>query len=180
MRFVALLLALLCASAHAIGPDQYDAEIRAASERWLPGSDWLRYRALLWQESRFDPDAESPVGAQGVAQFMPGTWRDVSRALGYGLLSPNQAGPAIDAGAYYLSTRVGFWTEPRSALEYRRWGEGCYNAGCGRLLRAQRRCRANCRGECLSWHEIDGYLPAETRAYVPHIERWHRLMVATR
>jgi Transglycosylase SLT domain len=28
---------------------------------------------LLWQESRFNPDAVSPAGAQGIAQFMPKT-----------------------------------------------------------------------------------------------------------
>ena len=28
---------------------------------------------LIWQESRFDLGAVSPAGAQGVAQFMPGT-----------------------------------------------------------------------------------------------------------
>ncbi len=30
--------------------------------------------ALLTQESGFDPKAQSPVGAQGIAQFMPSTW----------------------------------------------------------------------------------------------------------
>jgi len=33
--------------------------------------------AQIQQESGFDPDAESPAGAQGIAQFMPATWATI-------------------------------------------------------------------------------------------------------
>ncbi len=47
--------------------------ISAFAGRWrLPEAFFAR---LIWQESQFDPLALSPAGAQGIAQFMPGTAR---------------------------------------------------------------------------------------------------------
>src|SRR5882762_2105334 len=43
---------------------------KAAADNELPEELFTR---LIWQESRFDPAAVSPAGAQGIAQFMPGT-----------------------------------------------------------------------------------------------------------
>ncbi|AGT10196.1 lytic transglycosylase domain-containing protein [Paracoccus aminophilus] len=51
---------------------------------------------LLWKESLFEPNAISPVGAQGIAQFMPGTADLV------GLDDPFNPAKAIDASAGYL------------------------------------------------------------------------------
>jgi hypothetical protein len=43
---------------------------QAAADNDLPEEFFTR---LIWQESRFDPTAVSPAGAQGIAQFMPQT-----------------------------------------------------------------------------------------------------------
>ena len=48
-------------------------------------------------ESNFNPFAVSPAGAQGIAQFMPGT------AAMYGLDDPFDAPAAIDAQAHLMS-----------------------------------------------------------------------------
>jgi soluble lytic murein transglycosylase-like protein len=48
-------------------------------------------------ESNFNPFAVSPAGAQGIAQFMPGT------AALYGLENPFDAPAAIDAQAHLMS-----------------------------------------------------------------------------
>ena len=48
--------------------------IEGAARKWkLPPAFFAR---LIWRESRFDPNAVSPVGASGIAQFMPGTAKD--------------------------------------------------------------------------------------------------------
>ncbi|TIV91450.1 MAG: lytic transglycosylase domain-containing protein, partial [Mesorhizobium sp.] len=52
---------------------------------------------LIWKESRFDPNAVSPVGAEGIAQFMPGT------AKLRGLADPFDIEQAIPASAKYLA-----------------------------------------------------------------------------
>lgn len=176
------------AHADQFGADIYDEDIRSASDRWLVGSDWRRYKAQLYQESLLDPAAVSPVGAEGIAQFMPGTWREVSREMGFGTVSPRVADLAIEAGAYYLAGRMAFWTSPRPYREKRRLGEACYNAGCGNILGAQRACQRRAVGACdeapcLFWNDINPYLheitgdhSRETITYVERIERWWRMM----
>ena len=72
-----------------------------ASEHGLPQSFIAR---LIWKESLFDPGAVSPKGAQGIAQFMPGT------AKLRGLDDPFDAKKALAASAAYLAelrTRFG-------------------------------------------------------------------------
>lgn len=61
------------------------------------GVDPNLYVNQIEQESHFNPQAVSQAGAQGIAQFMPGT------AAGIGLKNPFDPISALDAGAKYLS-----------------------------------------------------------------------------
>lgn len=55
-------------------PDRYRALVRAAGNVCSPiGSPLLA--AQIDQESGWDPKAKSAAGAQGIAQFMPATWK---------------------------------------------------------------------------------------------------------
>lgn len=65
----------------------------ASSATGVPRSVLL---AVAWQESEFQPDAVSPKGAQGLMQFMPGTWER------FGQGSPFDPQQALFAGARYL------------------------------------------------------------------------------
>lgn len=54
-------------------PDEYREVIIEASQRCRAVPPEV-LAAQLASESGWDPEAVSPVGAQGIAQFMPGTW----------------------------------------------------------------------------------------------------------
>lgn len=54
-------------------PAEYVDLIVAAGQQ-CEGIESPFIAAMLESESNFNPDAVSPVGAEGIAQFMPGTW----------------------------------------------------------------------------------------------------------
>jgi Transglycosylase SLT domain/SPOR domain len=66
----------------------------SAKEEGLPINFFTR---LIWRESSFRPGAVSPAGAQGVAQFMPGTAND------RGLADPFDPATAIPASAKLIA-----------------------------------------------------------------------------
>ena len=96
------------------------------------------FTTLIWRESSFRPTAVSPAGAQGVAQFMPGT------ASERGLADPFDPASAIPASARFLN---------ELNLRFGNLGlaAAAYNAGPTALAR---------------WLAGKGSLPFETQDYV--------------
>ena len=179
---VALLIGLVagCAPARAgIFPATYDKPIKAAAERWMPGVDWRLWKAQLFQESRLDPNARSPAGAEGLAQFMPATAREIWPLLGYGLVDRRLAEPSIEAGAFYMARLRRNWTAARPEADRHDLAMASYNAGLGHILAAQRACGGPPLYPdivaCLP--QITGSHARETLGYAPAIRRWHRLML---
>ncbi|MCJ2090164.1 lytic transglycosylase domain-containing protein [Methylobacterium sp. E-005] len=96
---------------------------------------------LIWRESSFRVGVVSPAGAQGVAQFMPGTARE------RGLLDPFDPEQAIPHAAHLLA-------DLKSQFGNLGLAAAAYNGGAGRVSK---------------WLAGDGGLPEETRAYVAAI-----------
>ena len=118
----------------------------AAQKHNLPVGFLVR---LINQESGFNPEAVSPAGAQGVAQFMPRVAEE------WGLRNPFEPHSALVASARFL----------RSLFDqFGNWGlaAAAYNGGMGRVQK---------------WVDKRGNLPDETRHYVKTItgvpaEQW--------
>jgi hypothetical protein len=109
---------------------------QAAADNELPEEFFTR---LIWQESRFDPSAVSPAGAQGIAQFMPGTARM------RGLINAFEPLQALRESASYLrELRTTF----RGNLGL---AAAAYNAGPGQVE---------------AWLAGRSRLPLETQAYL--------------
>jgi soluble lytic murein transglycosylase-like protein len=97
----------------------------------------------IQQESGFNPNAGSPAGAEGIAQFMPGT----AASMGINPYDPAQALPG--AARLMASLAAQFGGDYAKAL-------AAYNAGPGAVNAAVAQGGAN-------WLS---YMPAETQNYV--------------
>ncbi len=95
-------------------PGRFRAPLLAAASHWNVSAALLA--AQLMAESNFNPFATSSAGAQGIAQFIPGT------AAAYGLRDPFDPVAAIEAQAHLMSDLIHQLGSPALAL-------AAYNAG---------------------------------------------------
>jgi Transglycosylase SLT domain/D-alanyl-D-alanine carboxypeptidase len=97
-------------------PERYAPLFARAAQRWNVSAALLA--AQLYAESNFNPFAQSPAGAEGIAQFMPGT------AQALGLDDPFDPAQAIDAQAHLMRDLLRRFASVPLAL-------AAYNAGPG-------------------------------------------------
>ncbi len=103
-------------------PARFAPLIVRAAQRWGVSAHLLA--AQLYAESNFNPFARSPAGAEGIAQFMPGT------AATMGLADPFDPGAAINAQARLMRDLLGRFGSVPLALAAYNAGPGAV-AGCG-------------------------------------------------
>ena len=104
-------------------PAKFAPAIARAAQRWNVSAALIS--AQLYAESNFNPFARSPAGAQGIAQFMPGT------ARAYGLSNPFDAESAIDAQAHLMRDLLSrFATVPLALAAYNAGPAAVAACGC--------------------------------------------------
>ncbi len=159
---IAALLIVVSVAAEAAAPAKQSREdfaksVCAATERHAlrTGLDTSFFVRLLWKESMFDPNAVSPKGAQGLAQFMPDT------AERRGLADPFDPLAAVEASADYLA-------DLKKEFGNLGLAAAAYNAGEERVRR---------------WKAGNSGMPLETQDYVAFItgkevEAWREAAVS--
>lgn len=105
----------------AAGPERWSGRVAELAAKYDISPALLE--AVVWQESRWNPAAVSPVGARGLAQLMPGTARQMG-------VNPHDPHANLEGGARYLRMQLdAFGGDVEKAL-------AAYNAGPARVVRA--------------------------------------------
>lgn len=181
------LLSLLVSSPRPSSADrfthQYDDAIKDSVRKFgADYPDWRDWKAQLFQESRLDTTAVSPVGARGLCQAMPATFADWARDLKWGEANPHIAKYCIQGGQYYMAQLRRFW-KTIAFPDRQDLAKASYNAGAGNIRKAQRRC-----GNPSTYGQIVACLAAvtgpanarQTTEYVTRIAKWRAMMEAER
>jgi len=156
--------------------ERYDDTFRKYSKRFFGiGFDWRLFKAQALTESNLDSTAQSWVGARGIMQLMPATFREIQ--------STNPQFTSIDniewniaAGIYYDRRLWRLWRDSVDSQDHRHFMFASYNAGRVPILRAQGVARQRTLDPRL-WLSIETVAPAvrgwrhrETLGYVRKID----------
>lgn len=99
----------------------YDETIQEEARRL--GWDWRLLAAVVYQESRFDPEANSWTGASGLMQLMPSTAEEL------GVDQREDPVASLKAGSQYLKQLYGRFEEVPDSLQRIKFTLASYNCG---------------------------------------------------
>lgn len=100
---------------------EYDDLIKTNAKKL--GWDWRLLAALIYQESRFDLEANSWTGAEGLMQLMPNTAEEL------GVQNSLDPIDNINAGSKYLKSIYGNFDEITDTVQRIKFTMGAYNSG---------------------------------------------------
>lgn len=144
----------------------FDEFIKKESERI--GWDWRLLASLIYQESRFNPDAVSWAGAFGLMQLMPIT------ARGYGITAQSSPEEQIRAGVSFIR-----WLDERlkkvidDPQERIKFVLASYNIGLGHIQDARRLAERYDADPNVWFNSVDGWLlkKSEPEYYTDQVVR---------
>jgi soluble lytic murein transglycosylase-like protein len=151
----------------------YDPIFKRYAQKY--GHDWLLLKAQVKQESAFKPDAVSPVGAQGLSQFMPKTWlewedetpgvQDLKKDF-----DPFNPEDSIRVQAAYMNwLRQRILKQLGNADQLIEWQLAAYNWGIGNVEKKMK--------DSKNYYLIERTLPLETKDYVRNILLYYRTYI---
>ena len=172
-----LILTTLCTTACLLTPGQiyayerynrvkkFDPYFNKYTKRFFgPGFDWRIFKAQAVAESRLNADAHSHVGAVGIMQIMPATFKEIKKKIPIIKGTREQPRWNIAAGIYYDRLIWKVWKAERSFLDKLKFTFGAYNAGKRHIFKAQ--AVAKTKGlDPNTWDSIITVLPLVTGAH---------------
>lgn len=181
-----LLFMVVGTSIFAGDTSRYDDAFRKYSKRFFGvGFDWRVFKAQGLAESGLKPEARSWVGALGIMQLMPSTFKEV-QSSNPDFTDVNDPEWNIAGGIYYDRQLWKSWTESESASDRLGFVFGSYNAGRGTILKAQGQAFKSQLDDRL-WPSIEIVAPKvpkwrheETLRYVKKIEGFYSTLSQTR
>jgi membrane-bound lytic murein transglycosylase MltF len=135
--------------------------------------DWLLMAAQGYQESQFNQEARSPVGAIGVMQVMPATGKD----LNVGDITRLE--PNIHAGIKYMRWMIDehYGKEAMTKLDKALFAFASYNAGAGRVSQLRKEAAKRGLDPNVWFHNVEVVtaekIGAETVTYVGNIYKYY-------
>ena len=114
---------------------KYDNLIKQSAKKI--GWDWRLLASQVYQESQFDPNASSWVGAQGLMQVMPATANELNIK---NIFDPEES---IRGGTFYLHQMYERFSDILDDQNRIKFAMAAYNCGYGHIKDAQRLAEEN-------------------------------------